>query len=69
VCSNHPSLDEAAGDAAVRVDPESAAGISRGIEEARDRRDELVTKGLAHAGRFTWRATGEAILAGYRSAA
>jgi glycosyltransferase involved in cell wall biosynthesis len=69
VCSNHPSLDEAAGDAAVRVDPENAADISRGIEEARDRRDELVAKGLAHAGRFTWRATGEAILAGYRSAA
>lgn len=69
VCSNHPSLDEAAGDAAVRVDPESREDISRGIEEARDRRDELVAKGLAHAGRFTWRATGEAVLAGYRSAA
>jgi hypothetical protein len=69
VCSNHPSLDEAAGEAAVRVDPEDALAIARAIEEARERRDELVPKGLAHARRFTWRATGDAILAGYRAAA
>jgi len=69
VCSNHPSLDEAAGDAAVRVDPEDAGDIARGIEEARERRDEVVARGLAHAARFTWRATGDAILAGYRQAA
>jgi glycosyltransferase involved in cell wall biosynthesis len=69
VCSSHASLDEAAGEAAVRVDPEDPAAIARGIEEARDRRDELVPKGLAHARRFTWRATGEAVLAGYRAAA
>jgi glycosyltransferase involved in cell wall biosynthesis len=65
VCSNHPSLDEAAGDAAVRVDPEDPADIRRGIDEARDRREELVARGLEHAARFTWRATGEAMLEGY----
>ena len=69
VCSSHPSLDEAAGDAAVRVDPEDPAAIARGIEEARERRDELVPKGLEHARRFTWRATGQALLQGYREAA
>jgi glycosyltransferase involved in cell wall biosynthesis len=69
VCSNHPSLDEAAGDAAVRVDPESSSDIERGIEEARERRGELVPKGLAHAQTFTWRKTGHAILEGYRAAA
>jgi glycosyltransferase involved in cell wall biosynthesis len=69
VCSNHASLDEAAGEAAVRVDPENGADIARGIEEARERRGELAAKGLAHARRFTWRATGEAMLAGYRAAA
>jgi alpha-1,3-rhamnosyl/mannosyltransferase len=69
VCSNHASLDEAAGDAAVRVDPEDARAIAAGIEEARERREELVPRGLAHAARFTWRATGEALLAGYRAAA
>jgi alpha-1,3-rhamnosyl/mannosyltransferase len=66
VCSTHESLDEAAGEAAVRVDVESAAALACGIEEARERRDELVPKGIAHARRFTWRATGEALLAGYR---
>src|SRR5215213_10514145 len=29
VCSTHPSLDEAAGDAAVRADPEDARAIAR----------------------------------------
>jgi glycosyltransferase involved in cell wall biosynthesis len=67
VCSNHPSLDEAAGDAAVRVDPEDPADIARGIGEARARREELVPAGLEHARRFTWRATGEALLAGYEA--
>ena len=69
VCSTHPSLDEAAGDAAIRVDVESAAAIRAGIAEARARRDELVPIGRAHADRFTWRATGEAVLRGYREAA
>jgi glycosyltransferase involved in cell wall biosynthesis len=69
VCSNHPSLDEAAGQAAVRVDPENPDSIAAGIEEARERRDELVPKGLEHVRRFTWRATGEAVLRGYREAA
>ena len=69
VCSSHPSLDDAAGDAAIRVDPESPEAIAAGIDEARSRRDELVPKGLAHARRFTWHATGQAILNGYRDAA
>jgi len=67
VCSNHPSLDEAAGDAAVRVDPEDPVDIRRGIDEAHDRREELVARGLEHAARFSWRATGEAMLEGYRA--
>jgi glycosyltransferase involved in cell wall biosynthesis len=69
VCSNHPSLDEAAGDAAVRVDPDDPAEIARAIDEARRRRDELVPLGLAHAARFTWRATGEVLLHGYQAVA
>ena len=48
-----------------RTRPRSA----RGIDEARRRRDELVPLGLAHAARFTWRATGEALLRGYQAAA
>ncbi len=66
VASSHPSLDEASGDAAVRADPESPEAIAAAIGEALDRRDELVERGLAHAGGFTWRATGERFLDGYR---
>jgi glycosyltransferase involved in cell wall biosynthesis len=69
VCSTHPSLDEAAGDVAVRVDTEHPQAIAQAIAEARERRKELVPKGLEHAKRFTWRATAEAVLRGYREAA
>ena len=59
VVSSHPSLDEASGDAAVRVDPEEPEAIAAGIGEALDRREELVARGREHAARFTWRACGE----------
>jgi glycosyltransferase involved in cell wall biosynthesis len=68
VVSAHPSLDEASGDAAVRVDPESPAEIAFGIQRALDERETLVPLGLAHAARFTWRACGEAMLRGYEGA-
>jgi len=68
VASAHPSLDEACGDAAIRVDPESADAIAAGIEEALRRRDELVPLGRAHAARFTARGMGEAFLSAYREA-
>ena len=53
VASAHPSMDEAAGDAAVRADPDDPEAIAAALEEARRRRDELVPRGLAHAARFT----------------
>ena len=62
VVSAHPSLDEASGDAAVRVDPEDPDAIAAGTHEALERREELVPRGLAHAAGFTWRACGEAHL-------
>lgn len=65
VASSHPSLDEASGDAAVRVDPESPEAIAEGIERALAERDDLVAKGLDHARKFTWRACGEAHLRGF----
>ena len=67
VASSHPSLDEAAGDAAVRVDPESPDSIAEGIQQALRERERLVGKGLEHAKRFTWRACGEAHLHGWSS--
>lgn len=63
VASAHPSLDEACGDAAVRVDPLDPQAIAAGIREALDRRDELVARGLAHAARFSWERTGATMLA------
>ena len=69
VASSHPSMDEAAGDAAVRADPDDPAAIAAAIEESHARRDELVPLGIARAGRFTWRAAGETFLSGYEEAA
>ena len=68
VASSHPSLDEAAGDAALRADPESPEAWAAAIDEARMRRDELVERGHAHAARFSARAMGAAFLAAYAEA-
>jgi glycosyltransferase involved in cell wall biosynthesis len=65
VASSHPSLDEASGDAALRVDPDDPAAIATEIESALGRRDELRARGLAHASQFTWRRAGDAILRAY----
>ena len=65
VVSSHPSLDEAAGDAAIRVDPEDPSAIAAGVRKALEQRDELVPRGLAHARRFTWLETGRNHLQGY----
>ena len=65
VASSHPSMDEACGGAAVRVDPFDPESIAEGIEEALARRDELVPLGLAHAARFGWDRTGAVMLAAY----
>jgi glycosyltransferase involved in cell wall biosynthesis len=68
VVSSHPSLDEASGDAAARVDPDSAEAIADGVREALARREELAARGLAHARRFTWLETGRIHLQGYAEA-
>ena len=68
VASAHPSLDEASGDAAVRADPDDPDAIAAAIREAVARREKLVPLGREHAARFTWRAAGEAFLAGYEEA-
>jgi glycosyltransferase involved in cell wall biosynthesis len=68
VVSAHPSLDEASGDAAVRVDPESPEAIAEGVRDALRRRDELVPRGLEHARRFDWVECGRVHLQGYAEA-
>ena len=65
VASSHTSLDEAAGDAAVRVDPDSPEAIAAGLREALRDRESLVARGIQHAKRFTWEACGQAHLEGF----
>jgi glycosyltransferase involved in cell wall biosynthesis len=67
VSSAHPSLDEASGDVALRADPSSPEAFAHAIERALDPPGDLVERGLAHAAGFTWRATGEAVAAGYKA--
>jgi glycosyltransferase involved in cell wall biosynthesis len=67
VASAHPSLDEAAGEAAIRADPQNAGAIADAVRSALDRRDELVARGLAHAAGFTWQANGRAHLEAWSS--
>jgi alpha-1,3-rhamnosyl/mannosyltransferase len=65
VVSSHPSLDEACGSVALRADPDDPAAFADALEEA------LAAPrgtGVEHASQFTWRACGEAVLAGYESA-
>ena len=68
VVSSHPSLDEASGGVAIRVDPKSPVAIASGIEQAFTGDPASITAGLEHAKRFTWRACGEAMLRGYEGA-
>ncbi|TMK90002.1 MAG: glycosyltransferase family 4 protein [Actinobacteria bacterium] len=68
VASSHPSMDEACGDAAIRADPESPKELAGAIERALAERDDLVRRGLEHARTFSWRDTGETMLAGYAEA-
>ncbi len=67
VASSHPSLDEACGDAAVRVDPLDPSAIAAGVREALGRRDELVERGLRHAAGFTWESTGRVMLEAFEA--
>jgi alpha-1,3-rhamnosyl/mannosyltransferase len=68
VVSSHPSLDEAAGEAAWRADPDDPAAFADALERALEGPKDRRERGLAHTARFTWRACGEAVLAGYESA-
>lgn len=65
VCSSHPSMDEACGEAAVRVDPDDPEAIAEGIRRALAEREVLAARGLAHATRFSWLETGRSLLQGY----
>jgi glycosyltransferase involved in cell wall biosynthesis len=69
VVSSHPSMDEASGDSAVRVDPRNPEAIAAGIERALAQQEALVPRGLEHVAQFTWRACGEAHLRAFANRA
>jgi glycosyltransferase involved in cell wall biosynthesis len=54
VASRRTAVPQAAGGAAVLVDPYDEADIARGLERALDRRDELVEAGRRRAALRTW---------------
>jgi glycosyltransferase involved in cell wall biosynthesis len=69
VTSAGGATEETAGGAAVLVDPRDPAAIAAGIEEAADRREELVRLGLERARAFSWDWVAEATAEVYREAA
>ena len=68
VASSHPSMDEACGGAAVRVEPTDPDAVAAGIRDAIERRAELVAAGLEHARAFTWERCGEIHLRAFEEA-
>ncbi len=68
VASSHPSLDEAAGDVALRADPDDPDAWARALVEAAARRDELGPRGIEHARSFTWARVGETMLRAWEAA-
>ena len=62
VVPSHSSLDEASGDVALRADPDDPSAFADALEQALD---SPRGGGVEHASRFTQRACGEAVLAGY----
>jgi glycosyltransferase involved in cell wall biosynthesis len=66
VTSKGTATEEAAGGAAVLVDPRDVTDIARGIAEAVARREELAPLALARAATATWGASAAAQLAAYR---
>ena len=69
--SKTTSLPEAAGEAAVLVDPENVASIAAGLRrllENEELRQELSERGQKHASRFTWPTTARDTVEVYRQA-
>jgi len=69
ISSNAASLPEVAGDAAILVDATDVAALAGEIERTltdEARRQELRTRGVRQAGRFTWERTAREISAVYR---
>ncbi len=72
VCADAPGLRDAAGDAALRVDPHDTDALAGAIQRVLDEpnlRADLQARGLAHARTLTWAGAAAATLALYRALA
>ena len=70
-CSGRGALEELAGDAALRFDPESEPAIAAAIERLlvdREEAERLRAAGRARAARYSWAATAAGTLASYERA-
>lgn len=65
VTSNRSSMPEAAGGAAVLVNPDDASSIASGIEEALSKPKTLISKGLKRVKDFSWKRNAEETLKVY----
>jgi len=68
IASNRPSLPEVTGDAGLQVDPLEVDGWTAGMERLLTDtalRVDLIAKGKAQAGHFTWEKAAEQLLATY----
>ncbi len=68
VTSNISSMPEAAGGAAILVDPYDPNSIADGIEEALSKPKTLITKGLKQVGKYSWKKNAEETLKVYKEA-
>ncbi len=68
VTTNVSSLPEVAGDAACLFNPADIKELVAKINEAMDRRDELIKRGLERASKFTWEKTARLTLEAIESA-
>jgi len=66
VTSNISSFPEAAGTAAVLVDPYDVDSIVEGIKSAMRRRETLIKKGFERVKKFSWKKTAEETLEVYK---
>jgi glycosyltransferase involved in cell wall biosynthesis len=71
VCSNHTSLPEVVGDAALRVDPEDERAFASALREIcvnASLRNELIRSGLQRQQQFSWNVTAALTIETYKRA-
>ncbi len=69
VCSDIPVLREVLGDAALYFDPRNPQDLKEKLEEVKEKRSELIKKGLDQVSKYSWQKMAEETLKVYESCA